>query len=275
MSVNSRSMNDQRTLLPAEGAKGTGDTAEHHELAPSGPAGPPVLYQISVAPPPLMKVHLGDADSFGRYVATRDDATAAVWNESGVRVLLRDQSHILTYQPEVTEEAAQFFKREEKRHAQTDGAPGPKVWEGDFEPVQFTRAKLRRFLEAHATNVPEDVVRGLARLKLDTMEVESDEEDGYAQVRSQRSTFPKEITVNLELMPGTSAQLKFETRICSMDGQFGRRSGVMGIELRCVNARDVLRDAMNLALSRLPPELPRYYGVAPAPSERIDRGGYY
>jgi hypothetical protein len=221
-----------------------------------------------------MKVHLGDADFFGRYVATRQDAIAVVWNESGARVLLRDSSHVLTYRPEITSDAEQFFSREEKRHQQPDGSLGPKVWEGDFEPVQFTRAKLRRFLEAHATDVPDDVVRGLARLKLDTTEVESDAEDGYAQVRSQRSTFPKEITVNLELMPGTVVPLRFETQTCSLDGQFGRRTGVMGIELRCLNAREVLRDAIGIALSRLPPELPRYYGAAPAPSELVGHGGF-
>ena len=248
-------------------------TATPSLVAP-GPA--PMVYNITVAPPPLVRVHLGDADSLGRYVRSRDDVVAAVWDETGARILLRDTSHVLTYRPEITAEAEQFFHREEKREKTGAFELGPKVWEGDFEPVKFRRRDLKKFLAAHSTDVPEGVVASLDRLK----RTESEEESGgdgqtlrTVSVRELRTNLPHRFGVTLEVLPGIATTLQFEARTCALEGRYGRETGSMGVELRCTNAREVLRRAVQGALGELPESVPRYYGRSPPPGERGgDRG---
>lgn len=243
---------------------------DENDLARRG-TNPPAIY-VTVAPPPLLKVHLGDTESLGRYVRTRSDATAAVWDETGLRVILGDAFHVLTYQPEITQEAEQFFRREERRHTKPNGELGPKIWDGDFEPVKFLRSKLRQFLEAHASDVPPDVVASLSRLKLTASDEESGDDGRLVTVSAVKSNFPRRFGVTLEVFPGVATRLEFEATPCSMREEYSGRSGTMGMELRCLNARRVLREAMGAALAELPDGIPRYYGRSPVPGSLGGRG---
>jgi len=236
---------------------------------------PTNVYQITVAPPPLLKIHLGDVESLGRYVRTRKDAVAVVWSETELRVILGDSSHVLTYRPEIMAEAEQFFHREEKRERLRAFEVGSKVWQGDFEPVKFRRADLRKFLEAHSTDVPADVVTGLSRLKISESEEESGEEGRIVSVSAAKSNFPSKFKVTLEVFPGIATELQFESKVCSLDEGYGRHSRAMGLELRCVNARETLRRAMSAALAEIPDSIPKYYGRSPPPNDgKADRDSY-
>jgi len=216
---------------------------------------------LIVASTPRQDIVIGLPKDIVIFSKKRKDVQAIIWNEEGLALLLDDRSTQIRYEPEIDNMAKAFFQREKRRHYDSIFSPGTTVWEGDFQPVRFTKTNLLKFISRHKASVPNEVTDAIKSLKLkQTQQTDSIllEDDGERTIEEERTitNLPKNFTLNMPISQGIRANLEFEAKIIRDDYGKGRPT----IELQCVNARQVLRDIMEGVISQFPKEIPRYYG---------------
>ncbi|MFZ0698696.1 MAG: hypothetical protein WAN74_00650 [Thermoplasmata archaeon] len=241
--------------------------SEGEEIATSGDralGGPRLEIQhLSIGVSPKLDLAFGEARGLVAWVDRTPGVSAIVWNEGRIGVICPDLTTEITFEPEIAPEAEQFFQ-----HAQERDGEGTKIWSGDCEPVWFSRADLLKFVRQHQAQMPENVQEALRALKVRTSSTHDNEMlsldagSGSRTVEEERTetNVPKRFTLRLPLADGFSGDLDIEAEIGRKKDRYGNPEGAIGIRLRCVNARQVLRDLMGGVLKQLPPDIPQYYG---------------
>lgn len=222
---------------------------------------------------PRRQIAMGDIGSFVEMAKQTSGIEAVIWNERSISLLTLDPSREITFTPEIEPDTQMFFEREHKREQLGFGEVGPRVWEGDFEPVVFTKKDLLTFLKNHTDGTGDDneLVRAVRNMKIRQSRDESelmldDDSDDVRRVEVEKESvnIPKHFTLMMPLTEGISMEVQFEAGLHKVkkgdyydkdDGKTKR------IDLRAVNARKVLRGLMEVVLARLPGDAPRLYGA--------------
>lgn len=217
---------------------------------------------------PMARKHmvLGDVLSLNRAVdQVGRKVLAIVWNEESIALDLDDASRHIVFAPEIKPAAAMFFQHEERHEQLGLFQEGNRVWQGDFAPVTFGKRNFLKFIKAHMTQIPADVQEAMKRLKLSDitesseslLDEESDNEERME--RTVRTTnLPTQFSAMVPIAENFDAELHFETKVRKSQDYHERGKTV--VDVRCTNARQVLRDMMEGIVAQLPPDIPRYYG---------------
>ena len=228
------------------------------------------IRNLIVGAAPRMRVLAGSMTAFADMVAVEEHPRAVMWDEGRVTLLTDNPTRELHYQPEVNPETARFFARENKREGGGFGDPGFRVWQGEYEPVIFTKRDLIRFISSHSdgNSALTDAVRQL-RVRQSTtidetmLDVDSDDVRRVEEERTQ-TNIPKEFNLVMPIADGIMAEVKFRAELFKperSDYEY-RNDKVKRIAVRASNGREVMRQVMLAALERLPPAIPKYYGSA-------------
>jgi hypothetical protein len=109
--------------------------------------------------------------------------------------------------------------------------------------------------------------------------IDLNNDDNYsAQEENITSTnIPANFTLEVPLIENAFEQayvsLDFEAKVIVSDEEYGKDKGKKFIQLRCLNARQVLKQIMQDYVSKMPKNIPRYYGRLNY--ESIGRGNDY
>ena len=227
------------------------------------------IKNLVVTPMPSTKIGLGDVDSLRRFVINRIDIEAIVWNEDRITLLTESKNDQIAYQPEIHPAAKLFFRHEEKRLNRGWFEEGILTWEGDCEPVQFTKRMLLKFIRTYGLQTPKELEDAVKQLKVsetflqDTIMLDEDSDnERRVEEESETTNLPKKFKLTLPLAEGILGEMDFEARICKMKADYGRQTDKRGVEVRCTNSRKVLRGMMDNIMEKLPKDIPRYYGIA-------------
>jgi hypothetical protein len=222
---------------------------------------------LIINPPtrPLMAINLGDQLSFISLTNQTPNVKGIAWNENDIALILDDRNTIIRYNPETHPYAALFFEKKDRRSNDDDEM---RIWEGEFEPVQFTKQNLLKFLKLfEITDVPKDVIDSIKNMKLLERKTQEDvinlDENSTKMVieESSQTNIPKKFSLQIPLSENYIGKFEFEAHVAKKKNRFGNEEPNKNvIVLRCLNGRQVLRDRMIQILNQLPKEIPKYYG---------------
>jgi len=220
---------------------------------------------LVVSPAPLRRIALGDVDSLLRTATDpMNGVSAVVWNEREIALVGSDRGVDLRFTPVFEPATTMFFQREEKHRGMFDQDAGTRIWEGDYEPVQFTKKDLLAFLGRFSELFDERVREAVKNLQMrrstsstsEMLDLDGESERTVEEV-TEKTNLPRRFSARLPMFDGISADLEFEARVKERQAN---KSMVKVIELRCTNAREAMRATMEQVLSRIPTGLPLYYG---------------
>lgn len=229
---------------------------------------------LVVNPRQKREIAIGDTESFTRVAKDTVGISAILWNEACIVLLTKDPSTILTFRPEINPSVGMFFARGEKRmggNAWT-GEIGIRVWEGDFEPVRFTKSYLLKFLKRYTLKENTKLISAVQEMKITEhyarteKMIELDDQNFQAtEEQVMQTNIPTKFSLEVPLIQGSNEKvyvsLDFEAEVVTNEDRYDRESkGKKLIQLRCVNGRQVLHDLMKGYTDMLPKEIPRYYG---------------
>ena len=250
------------------------------ELAPregaevATPPNSPVQIEVrnlSVGAVSRETLRLGDLRSLSRFAAENEGGIRmVVWNEGGLSLVMNDRGLEVRYVPEIYPETEMFLAREHKREKDGFGGPaGNRVWEGEYEPVLFSKKDLLKFLANHSGG-DSDLLASIKSLRVIQRKEESEEmlnldSDDVRRVQeeTESTNIPRHFRLSMPVTEGIDAVFEFEAGLHKPDPDdymARREAKTKRIAVRMVNARSVLRDTMKEVLERLPQEIPRYYG---------------
>ncbi len=219
---------------------------------------------------PRTQLALGDIGSLAALVdQAKETVKGVVWNETRITLMTDNPSKEISYEPELHPAAEMFFQRESKRERAGLMEVGPRVWEGDYEPVHFQKKDLLKFLRSRDAIFPTEVEEALKNLKIRETKATDEimlslEEESTRTVEEEAkvTNLPKNFTVEMPVAEGYSASFILEAAVVQLKDEYNRLAkGGRVIELRCTNTRQIKRDLMKHMMDQLPPEIPRYYGA--------------
>ena len=229
------------------------------------------IHNLNVSPLPQMRINCGDENSFIQMSHDRTDVLGIVWNEERIGLITTDRTSIVQFYPEVKPITKIFLRKEESRRKRDMfGQPvGPVVWEGEFTPIVFTKTKLIQFLQTQKSNLPDDVLSAIRNMRITEKKSQQeemlnlDDEDNMRTVIEEETStnIPKRFMMTLPVCDGYEGNFEFEAGVAVIEDEYGRKTKRKGIELRCLNAREVLRDMMQTVLEKMPERIPQYYGA--------------
>lgn len=233
------------------------------------------VQNLVVNPRMKREIAVGDTDSFTRVAKDTRGISAVLWNESYIALLTNDSATIITFRPEINPTISMFFTRDERRNDRTltGKEVGVRVWEGDYEPVRFTKSNLLKFLTKYAQHTDNKLVDSVKEMKITerhntTEKMISLEDDQNFQAQEERTlqtNIPRKFTLELPIIETLTEKvtvpLDFEAQVVANVDRYDREEkGKKLIELRCLNAREVLRKLMQEYVKKLPKGIPQYYG---------------
>jgi hypothetical protein len=120
------------------------------------------VQNISIAPPPMVRLNLGSIQSFSRVFqneAVVKKILGIVWNEDMIGLITSDRSTVIKFRPEIDPSVKQFMDRPNNRRMTEDGDDF-NVWKGNFVPVEFSKSDLIKFLKERIqdSNLPVEVI---------------------------------------------------------------------------------------------------------------------
>ena len=219
---------------------------------------------LIVASMPEQEVVIGSPDDIIAISKSRCDVKAIIWSEEELSLMLDDRSMAIRFEPEIDSMTRKFFKRENKSHYNDFADIGVVVWEGDYQPVRFTKANLLKFIATYEADVPQEVKDAIKALKIkqttktDSILITDEEGEGERTMDEEKvvTNLPKKFALKMPVAHGVSANLEFDATVVRDNYGKGRPT----IELRCTNGRQILQDLMQGIICQFPPEVPRYYG---------------
>lgn len=232
-----------------------------------------IIQNLTPAPQPMMRMNLGNTESFLQVMRMPGlgKVVGLVWNEERITLLLEDRTQFVQYTPEVYPEAKLFLQKYDhdryNRKTSLFGAvEGPKVWEGDFEEVQFNKADFIKFLKAHvaASTMSSELIDQIKNMRVTERREEKSEmldlSDGEAtkttMEESETTNIPRTFELDLQVTDEYTGRFRFEARVVTDTDTKKRKIGV-----RVLNGREVMQDMMKRLVLRCPQELPRMYGA--------------
>ena len=231
------------------------------------PVKEPVSIEVKnliVASVPKQEVVLGSPADIVAITNSRSDVKAIVWSEEELSLMLEDRATAIRFEPEIDQMTREFFKRQKKSHYNDFADIGVVVWEGDYQPVRFTKANLLKFIATYEADVPQEVKDAIKSLKIkqtnktDSILISDDDGEGERIMDEEKvvTNLPKKFALNMPIAHGVSANLEFDAKVVRDNYGKGRPT----IELRCTNGRKILQDLMQGILEQFPPSVPKYYG---------------
>lgn len=220
---------------------------------------------------PRVILNPGDITSLREILAKTEGIKAIIWNEERISLMADRPGLDITYAPELHPSVAIFFGRSDENPRHSDPFTGKmpeRVWEGDYEPVTFSKRALLKYLRYHSAIFPPTMEDAIKNLKVSQMETSeeilldehSDDERTIRENRTQTNV-PNLFTVQVPLTEGYIAELVFESAVVLLKDRYGNaRENKRGIQLRLTNGREVKRQLMDYLLGQLPSDYPRYYG---------------
>jgi len=231
------------------------------------PAKEPLSIEVKnliVASIPKQEVVLGSPADIVALTNNRTDVKAIIWSEEQLSLMLEDRTTAIRFEPEIDQMTREFFKREKKSHYNDFADIGVVVWEGDYQPVRFTKANLLKFIATYEADVPQEVKDAIKSLKIkqtsktDSILITDDDGEGERTMDEEKvvTNLPKKFALKMPIAHGVTANLEFDAKVVRDNYGKGRPT----IELRCTNGRQVLQDLMHGILEQFPPAVPKYYG---------------
>lgn len=232
-----------------------------------GREGPLHVNTLVLATPsrPILAINCGSGEGFVGMVKQSAGVKGIMWNEMEIGLILEDRHTVIRYEPTIHPYAVIFF---EKRNKRSDDDDQMRVWEGEFEPVQFTKQNLLKFLNlVEITDAPKEVLEAIKNMKVqerrkqeDTISLDDDSSKMVVE-ESLQTNIPKRFSLMIPVSDDYLGKFEFEAKVAKKKDSYGREDQHKKvIVLRCLNARQVLRDRMEQVLRMLPQEIPRYYG---------------
>ena len=227
----------------------------------------PVIHTdtLILANPPLLAISCGDQQGFLEIINRTKGIKGIMWNETDIAILMEDRTTVIRYSPQIHPYAMMFFERSNRR---SDDEDQMKIWDGEFEPVQFTKQNLIKFLNlVEIVDAPKQVIDAIKNMKvlerrLQEDSIDLDESKQRMVVEESFNTnLPKKFSLLIPVSEGYIGKFEFEAYVAKRKNKFG---GIdehkKVIVLRCLNARSVLRDRTEQILKQIPQEIPKYYG---------------
>ncbi len=226
---------------------------------------------LTVSPLPQMRINCGDAVSFVKLAEKTPEIVGVMWNEEKISLMLNDRTTLIQFYPEINPITSVFLqKKDNRRKDNIFGMPNdsPIVWDGEFEPIQFTKSNLIKFLKTQKTSLPDEVMFAIKNMQVtekkthDTEMLSLDNDDERTIMEETTVTnIPRQFSIDLPVSENYIGKFQFEVSVVSIKDNYDRDTKKKGMLLRCINARSVLRDMMQQITSRLPKEIPLYYGA--------------
>jgi hypothetical protein len=232
------------------------------------------VQNLVVNPRQKREIAIGDTDSFARVAKDTVGISAILWNEGYIALLTKDPSTIISFRPEINESISMFFTRAERRSERDlfGREVGSRVWEGDYEPVRFSKGNLLKFLKQYSQGDSDSkLIESVKEMKITerhsrTEKMISLDDENFQATEEQimQTNIPTKFNLELPIIETASekvsVKLEFEAQVVTNKDRFSEEHGKKLIELRCVNARKVLHDLMKGYTNLLPNNIPRYYG---------------
>jgi len=237
---------------------------------------------LVVNPKTRREIAIGNIESFQKITNDISNISSILWNEEGITLITTDYSTIVTFRPELNPSVSMFFTRSERRESTSlfGKQTGMRVWEGDFEPVKFTKGNLLKFLQQYTIKDKSGLMNSIKEMKIverhtqtETMIDLDDENYKTEEERTLQTNIPTKFILEVTLMENpyekVHVSLEFEAKVVENNDPFSTEKRKKYIQLQCVNARQVLRDVIQEYVKRLPPNIPKYYGrLSLEPTER-------
>ena len=231
------------------------------------------IENLIVNPKKIETIAVGDIDSLSR-ISKDIGYTQAIWNEESITLLNGANSTILEFRPEYNESISMFFGRDRKSRFE-DSNTQIRVWEGDYSPIEFTKANLVKFLKTYLKADQPELYEAIQNFKFKESKEQTErllslDDDNYVSTETSQTNvnIPAEFELDLPILDslGSGTQviikMKFQAKVVTKKDDYGHEDpkGKKVVQLRCLNAREVLRDTMKGFLRMLPESIPRYYG---------------
>jgi hypothetical protein len=225
------------------------------------------LMGLSKAQPqsPVTVLSVGnDQDFVSMAHNSKDHVAGVMWSENCITLVNENRFVVARYRPELTPTAEMFFNHDEKRDRETM----QRIWEGEFAAVQFTKQNLLKFLKTvEMVDAPKEVIDAIRNMKVteknevsESISLDTDNTKTVIE-ESIQTNLPKRFSLMIPVSDDFIGKFEFEARVAPAKNRYGdEEKNKKVIELRVTNARQVLRARMSDIVSRLPRELPKYYG---------------
>lgn len=235
------------------------------------------IQTLVIAPRQRREIAVGDIDSFRRIAKETTGIRAVLWNEASITLMTGDPSTTITFRPELVPETAMFFQRETKRDRDDifGVGGGVRVWEGEYEPIKFSKSNLLKFLKAHAFKTSTDIIGKVKEMKInerhtttETMiNLENDDNSRTTEEKELSSNLPPKFSIEMPLVSTPdeiiTVNLDFEASLFKVVDRDEYRTNLKTgtyIQLRCVNAREKMHELMLQYANQVPETIPKYYG---------------
>jgi len=217
-------------------------------------------------------IALGDSESFTAFIKNIP-VQAIIWNEDHLIAMTGNRGTILAYKPEIEPTTQMFFTRDSGRRDVGFSATKT-VWEGEYEPIEFTKGNLIKFLKTYAKDSSADLINNIKNMKvIDKIQSNSEmidlgtgdfDDQNVRTVEEETSitNIPNKFILTLPVMANYKAEFAFEAKVIrSQDDDYHNpNKGKKVIQIKVLNAREVMRGVMYDILNKLPKDIPKYYG---------------
>lgn len=227
------------------------------------------IKNLIVSSAPMRKIILGLPKDIVEYTKLNEKRILSVlWNEESINIILKESNIDLSFVPALYSSTKMFFNREEKRTDLWDEKPFTRIWEGEYEPILFTKSNLLKFLDKFSEYFDENIKTAIKNIKIKEQSKEStkmlsldDDENIRTVIEETKTTnIPKTFKAVMPLFEEYKVELIFEAKIVKKQNRYGEKQNINVIELRCINAKEAISTVMKDIISKFPKSIPKYYG---------------
>ena len=236
---------------------------------------------LVVSPLPIRKLVVGEVANIVDIANLKqNNIDTILWNEKEIQFVLKEGNTEISFKPEIHPCTGMFFNKQEKYEnvSMFDGKGTGRIWEGEYEPIQFTKGNLLKFLTKYAHFFDKAIEKTIKNMRLTKKKIEHSEmidlDDDHSKtiIEKEKSTnVPKEFTATLPFFENFNGILNFEVVVTKKKNEYGRRENKPTLELRVTNAREVIRDVMKNVMALFPANIPKYYGKTELNTHRSSR----
>ena len=213
---------------------------------------------------PVTVLRVGNNMDFIKMAKNSAPKLAGVmWSENCITLVAQNRFVVGCYEPALTPVAKMFFSHENKR-----GRDERRIWEGEFDPVLFTKQNLLKFLKTvEMTNAPREIIEAIRNMKVtekkevaSTINLNETSEKTVIE-ESEETNLPTRFSLTIPVSDDFAGKFDFEAKVVPARDRYDNEDkNKKAIELRVINARQVLRARMESIVAQIPAEVPRYYG---------------
>ncbi len=214
---------------------------------------------------PITILRVGNDSDFIKMAKNSAPKLAGVmWSENCITLVAQNRFVIGCYEPALTPVAKMFFSREHKRSDRDN----TRIWEGEFEPVLFSKQNLIKFLKTvEMVNAPKEIIDAIRNMKVtekkeiaSTINLNETSEKTVIE-ETEETNLPTRFSLIIPVSDDFAGKFDFEAKVVpARDRYDNEEKNKKAIELRIINARQVLRARMESIVAQIPAEVPRYYG---------------